>query len=217
MLSQKQFTFIKKKLRKLWFEMLFFSFSLIISLTVLIIYFSEKKNQEKNVIEIKQTLPEKKEESIFVDISGAVEKPDVYEVTPGARLKDVLIIAGGLSADADRYFFARNFNLARFVSDQEKIHIPSVYEINSGLFTETSRLIDYVSPVEGNKKVTSEQSSKININQASLEELDQLPGVGKATAKKIIDNRPYSKIEDLINKKVVNKSSFEKIKDLVEI
>lgn len=217
MLSKKQLAFIKKKLKKLWFELLFFSFSLVISLTVLIIYFSEKKNQEKNIVEIKETLPEKTEESIFVDISGAVEKPNVYEVTPGARLKDVLIVAGGLSAEADRYFFARNFNLARFVSDQEKIHIPSVYEINSGLFTETSRLIDYISPVEGNKKTATEQSLKININQASLEELDQLPGVGKTTAKKIIDNRPYAKIEDLVNKKVINKSTFERIKDLIEI
>lgn len=217
MVSQKQFAFIKKKLKKLWFELIFFSISLIITLTAFFVYFSEKQNQQKNVIEIKQRLPEETKKSFFVDISGAVEKPDVYEVTPGARLKDILILAGGLSADADRYFFARNFNLARFISDQEKIHIPSVYEINSGLFTETSRIIDYVSPVEEKKETASEQSLKININQASLEELDQLPGVGKTTAKKIIENRPYANIEDLVNKKIVNKSTFEKIKDLVEI
>lgn len=181
------------------------------------IYFSEKKDQENNIIDIKQLLPEETKKSFYIDISGAVGKPDVYEVTPGARLKDVLVLAGGLSADADRYFFARNFNLARFVSDQEKVYIPSIYEINSGLFTETSRIIDYISPVETSNEITNQQNSKININQANLEELDQLPGVGPTTAKKIVDNRPYIKIEDLLNKKIINKTTFEKIKDLIEI
>lgn len=217
MLSQKRLNFIKKKLKKLWFELLFFSFSLIISGVILMIYFSEKKDQKNNIIDIKQALPEETKKSFYIDISGAVEKPDVYEVTPGARLKDVLVLAGGLSADADRYFFARNFNLARFVSDQEKIYIPSISEINSGLFTETSRVIDYISPVETSNEITNQQNSKININQASLEELDQLPGVGPTTAKKIVDNRPYIKIEDLLNKKIINKTTFEKIKDLIEI
>jgi competence protein ComEA len=138
---------------------------------------------------------------IFVDIAGAVEKPDVYEVTAGARLKDVLGVAGGLSADADREFFSRNFNLAKIIEDQEKIYIPSTSEIQNGASVENAP--------------TSAYNQKININRASLDELDQLPQVGKVTAQKIIENRPYQSLEDLLAKKVVNKSVYEKIKNLI--
>jgi DNA uptake protein ComE-like DNA-binding protein len=50
-----------------------------------------------------------------------------------------------------------------------------------------------------------------------LEELDSLPGVGKVTAQKIIDNRPFKALEELINQKIITKSVFEKIKNLIEI
>ena len=71
---------------------------------------------------------------IYVDLAGAVEKAEVYEVSSGARLKDILIMAGGLSQDADREYFTRNFNLARVVSDQEKIYVPSIEEIQFNQF-----------------------------------------------------------------------------------
>lgn len=217
MLSKNKLNFLKKKIKKLWVEILFFSFSLVISLAVFIIYFNEKKSEEKNIIEIESSLPKEVKKSILVDVSGAVEKPDVYQVTAGARLKDVLIVAGGLSAEADRMFFSRNFNLARFVSDQEKIYIPSIQEINSGLFSETSRLIDYVSPVETDKDIVQPETTKININQANLEELDQLPGIGKTTAQKIIQNRPYKTVEELLNKNIVKKNVYEQIKNLISL
>ena len=50
-----------------------------------------------------------------------------------------------------------------------------------------------------------------------MDQLDTLPGVGKVTAGKIIQNRPYASIDDLLNKKIVGKSVFEKIKDLVQL
>ena len=55
----------------------------------------------------------------------------------------------------------------------------------------------------------------INLNTASAEELDTLPGVGAVTVNKIINGRPYSTIEDLLNKKIVNKGVFENIKGLI--
>ncbi len=75
-----------------------------------------------------------------------MEKPDVYEVVLGARLKDVLIKAGGLSENADKDFFYRNFNLARIVNDQEKYYIPSLLETSNGIFIENLRTLDYTSP-----------------------------------------------------------------------
>lgn len=147
-------------------------------------------------------------EKIYIDLAGAVEEPDVYQVTSGARLKDVLVLANGLSAEADRVFFARNFNLARILQDQEKIYIPSKNEVEEGI-------VKSASAVKGESAQNS--SSKININTASEAELDTLPGVGEATAQKIIENRPYLSIEELLEKKAVNKGQWEEIKELVTI
>jgi len=60
-------------------------------------------------------------------------------------------------------------------------------------------------------------SSTVNINQASAEELDALPGIGPVTAQKIISNRPYQSAQDLLEKKVVGQSEFTKIKDEVSV
>lgn len=217
-MNKKSLVFLKKKLKKLWFEIALLSLSIIISIVILILFFRQDMKKEE-VIKIEPNNLPKLAEKYYVDISGAVKKPNVYQVKPGTRLKEVLDMAGGISDQADQNFFARNFNLARFVSDQEKIYIPSIEEINTGLFTENSRSFDFISPVNqpNQNEETDNQSSKISINQASEQELDQLPGIGAITAKKIIDNRPYTIIEDLLNKKVVNQSVFNKIKDLIEL
>lgn len=60
-------------------------------------------------------------------------------------------------------------------------------------------------------------SGTININQASESELDALPGIGPVTAQKIISNRPYQSVEDLLNKKAVGASEFAKIKDQMSV
>jgi competence protein ComEA len=64
---------------------------------------------------------------------------------------------------------------------------------------------------------TADPNAKINVNTATAKELDVLPGVGPVTAQKIIDNRPYAKLEELKEKKAVNKSTYEKIKDKVTL
>ena len=149
------------------------------------------------------------ENKIVVDLSGAVENPNVYEVTSGARLKDVLILAGGLSGEADREFFARNFNLARILKDQEKFYVPNNEETQTGAAQENS----FTYPTPASDALGA--SEKININTASLEQLDTLSGIGKITGQKIIQNRPYQSIDDLLNNKIVGKSVFEKIKNLI--
>lgn len=210
---------LNKKLKKYRLEIFLLFLAIVSALISLIIFLTEKTNQSEYSPNVNFNYKNEPLGRIYVDIAGAVEKPDVYEVSVGARLKDVLILAGGLSAQADRDFFQRNFNLARIVSDQEKFYIPSVYEIQNGLFTENSQTLDYTQPniqtVSSNN--VSLDSQLININQATMGELDQLPGVGKVTAQKIIQNRPYSNIDELLTKKVVNKSVFEKIKDLITV
>jgi len=152
---------------------------------------------------------------IHIDVAGAVNKPDVYQVTFGARLKDVLTMAGGLSDEADKNFFSRNYNLAKILVDQEKIFVPSTTDLNSGLFIESQRTLDYNQPQ--NISFSSDAEESINVNSASLEELDTLAGIGKTTAEKIIRGRPYKSLDELITNKILNQSVYEKIKNLISV
>jgi len=208
------------KLRKYLVEIILLTVALVITITALAIY--SKNNQENTDQEIatnnqpEQTLSGK----IFIDISGAVKKPSLYQLNFGARIKEVIDRAGGLSDEADTKFFNRNFNLARIVTDQEKIYIPSIIEINSGVFVQSQRTLDYNSPAVLSSEALAKEEvtqSLINLNSATIEELDQLPGVGQVTANKIITGRPYTTLEELLMKKVINKGVFEKIKNLISI
>lgn len=133
---------------------------------------------------------------ILVDVEGAVVKPGVYRIPFDGRIKDVIILANGLSENADREWVAKNINLAQKLVDGAKVYIPSISQNEKGK----------------SQNYTGGETGSININTASLSELDSLVGVGVVTAQKIIDNRPYGAIDELVSKKAVSKSVFEKIK-----
>lgn len=139
---------------------------------------------------------------IKADIEGAVARPGVYELASGSRVQDLLISAGGLAAGADREWLAKNLNQAAKLIDGGKIYIPTVNQNKKGDIG------------IGNQELVNKQ---ISINSASLNELDTLPGVGPVTAQKIIDNRPYQTLEELVSKKAVGQSVFEKIKDKITL
>lgn len=145
--------------------------------------------------------------AIAVDVGGAVIKPGVYELKVGARINEALIAAGGLGEEADREWVERNLNLAQKVTDGQKIYIPSIKD--APLQSKGTSLSDYKGP--------SFVTDKININTASVAELDTLWGVGEATAKKIIDNRPYGAVEELLTKKAVKNNVYEAIKDKISV
>ncbi len=142
---------------------------------------------------------------IKADISGAVVKPGVYSLDSEARVQDLLVVAGGLAENADRDWVDKFVNLAARVVDGSKLYIPEVGEYQQ----------------QSEATVLSAQEEKpprfININLATANELETLPGVGEVTATKIIDNRPYGSIEELLEKKIVNKSTFAKIKDKISV
>jgi competence protein ComEA len=219
----KSFNPILKRLKKYTLEIILLSVALIITISALVIYANNNQvSGPREKTENSQTLPITSA-NIFVDVSGSVKKPNVYQIEFGARLKDLINKAGGLSDDADRVFFNRNFNLSQIVTDQEKVYIPSILEISDGIFIQNQRTLDYVSPIltanltsqstETNLRLPNNEI--ISINSGTLEELDQLPGVGEVTANKIIANRPYLTPEELLTKKIVNKSVYDKIKSLI--
>ena len=134
---------------------------------------------------------------IMVDVAGAVEKPGVYELNTQSRVKDALVLAGGLSKEADRSFIEKNINLAEILKDGEKIYIPKQTESQVGVgYTEANNA-----------------SNKVNINTSSESELDTLQGIGSIRAKDIVANRPYKSIDDLIEKGILSKSIVDKIRD----
>jgi len=144
---------------------------------------------------------------IAVDIEGAVQKPGVFRLPPDARVQDALIAAGGISAQADRNFIEKSLNLAQKLTDGAKIYIPRQAEVATSTKLTTGLSVDTSQSVRG----------QININSATLVQLDTLPGVGQVIGQKIIDNRPYSDISQLVSKKIVSQKTFDKLKDSIGI
>lgn len=147
----------------------------------------------------------KKIQDIKVDVSGAVISPGVYSLPADARIEDALKVAGGITKSADPLFLAKTINLAQKVADGMKIYVPSVGEVPQ------------TGSASAPNDVSSSQPTLININTATLTDLDKLSGVGEITAQKIIDNRPYSGIEELVTKKAISRSVYEKIKGLISV
>ena len=165
-------------------------------------YQSKKQNSPPQDIKI---IKGQQSDVICVHIAGAVIAPGVYDLPPSSRLKDALIAAGGLSKDANRDYIEKNINLAQTLKDETKVYIPFISESPSNITSDNTL------------GVSDSASSKINFNTATLTELDSLSGVGPVTAQKIIDNRPYNSLQDLIDKKVLWQSTLDKIKDKITI
>jgi len=144
--------------------------------------------------------------TVKVEIAGEVVKPGVYELAGGSRTNDLLIAASGFGAKADREWVAKNINLAAKLVDGAKIYIPPKDQIQNPK-----------SEIRNNDQNSNVQMSKINLNTASVVELDSLWGVGEVTAKKIIEGRPYQRPEELLEKKIVKSNVWEKIKDQVTV
>lgn len=142
---------------------------------------------------------------LTVDVEGAVVHPGVYRVAADARVQDALVAAGGFADTADRALIAKTLNLASKLADGAKIYIPKVGEAAAG------------SAGVSSADSAGSQVHLVNLNSASADELDSLPGVGPATAQKIIAGRPYNTINDLLTKKIVSSTVFDKVKDLVTV
>lgn len=138
---------------------------------------------------------------ITIDIEGEVVKPGVYKLKQNSIVQDALVISGGLTQLADRNWIAKNLNLALKVTDSQKIYIPKSGDSTSGTILGTSDQVN--------------STDLININSALESQLDQLPGIGPVTANKIISQRPYSTIDQLLEKKAVSQKVFDQIKDKI--
>lgn len=197
-----------------------------VTLVVIVLIMQSSKIVVQNDPQFPQDVVEEQKDepiTLAVEISGAVYKPGVYSLTVGSRLADLLEKAGGLNKQADKAFFFRNYNQARVLVDGEKVHAPSFEEISHGSFIEKP-LIIYANKIGITEEVSEKSQAAggdsgglISIGSASISELEELPGVGKVTAEKIISARPYAAIDDLRSKGVVSESLFTKIQPLISL
>ncbi len=144
-----------------------------------------------------------REEPIVVDVAGAVATPGVFELPDGSRVQDAIAAAGGLAADAD----PSSVNRAAPVADGQQVYIPRAGE------TPAAAQGTGTAPTGGAEAAAS---GLVNINSATAEELDALPGVGPSTAQAIIEDReangPFAAVEDLMRVSGIGEKKFEKLK-----
>ena len=135
-----------------------------------------------------------------VHVAGAVARPDVYSLPPGAILQDAIAAAGGLQAQAD----LSRLNLAQPLADGQRIEVP--------LQVETAA-------ASGSRSVTSE--GRLKLNSATAPELERLPGVGPVLAQKIIEYReqygPFQRIEDLLQVDGIGPAKLEGLRELIVV
>ena len=164
--------------------------------------------------------------TVFVDIKGAVKSPGVYEISKDSRIIDVIKKAGDLKKEADTSII----NLSKKVKDEMFIIIYTKDEIKSykDKFSSSTEIVKeiekkIVCPDNDNDaclKNSDTKIGKVNINNASLEELSSLTGIGEGKAKKIIEYREknkFEKVDDIKNVSGIGDTLYEKIKDDIEV
>lgn len=142
--------------------------------------------------------------TVLIHVAGAVINPGVYELRPGARIRDAIVAAGGPTESADW----NAVNLAAVVADATRIYVPVVGEDVPA---------DVV--VGAGPGVTSAPVGPVDVNRATPDELDALPGVGPATATAIVAERerngPFVDVEDLDRVPGIGPAKIDALRDLV--
>ena len=219
-----------------------------IILIVLLILFIPNNNAKDNNISISNTLDNTNENvnNYYVEVKGAVKKPGVYELSSNSIINDLINISGGFTKNA----YTKNINLSKKITNELVVYIYtkdeykklnedkivyitkeilkeapcecSTYDISNCVTNGKSEIISSdIDSVYKNDETITNNSSLININTASLEELQTLPGIGLSKAKDIISyritNGPFKDISDITNVSGIGNSIYEKIKDSITI
>jgi len=141
---------------------------------------------------------------LVVDVQGGVVRPGLVELAGGARVADAIAAAGGYAESADLLAAASSLNLAATLSDGQQVYVP-LAGVAGG-------------PAGGGG--SGDGGGLINLNTASPEALESLPGVGPVTVQKIVAaraERPFGSLEELVERKVLNRGQLDDIRDLVTI
>lgn len=152
------------------------------------------------------SLPRASPALLVVEVAGAVARPGVYRLAEGSRVADAIQAAGGYSPDVDPREAEAQLNLAAKLQDAQLVRVP--------------RRGEAAATPSGGKTSGAGSGGPIDLNAATAEELDTLPGVGPATAAKIIaarQDQPFASVDDLVTRKVVAASTVAKFRDMVTV
>ena len=147
--------------------------------------------------------------TLVVDVQGGVAEPGVRELPAGSRVADAIAAAGGYGTDADLAAAASAINLAQVLADGEQIHVPRVGDTPVPVAG---------APASSAPPVTSEGgggAGLVNLNTATPEELEALPGIGPVTVQKIVAARqeqPFASLDDAVQRGVINRGQLEDIR-----
>ena len=181
------------------------------------LFLEEKSDEEKIEKEQKDNnIVKDEKEKIAIHIIGEIKKEGIIYLPKGSRIVDAIEKAGGSTKEAD----LTQINLAYILEDGKKIYIPNKKEkINEYIIKSNGNT--FIQEGDKSQSILSKENDKVNINTATLNELDSLPGIGPSTAQKIIDyrekNGEFKKIEDLQNVKGIGNAKYEEVKDKITI
>ncbi len=152
---------------------------------------------------------------ITIYISGAVQEPGLYQVPPGIRFQEALAEAGGVTEEAD----LTRVNLARKCKDGCQINVPFLKKKaqKAGAAPSSREAVPFAGAGNGPGQGAAR---RINLNQAGVEELTELPGIGPALARRIVEYRktqPFRKAEDLQQVSGIGPAKFQKLREWVEV
>lgn len=187
------------------------------------------QQREENMLELGQQVMQTEEAAaeakITVYVSGAVPKPGLHEIAPGSRAVDAIEAAGGMTEEANK----DRVNLAKICKDGMQVNVPrlsakelrklkqaqNVYASDSANTVDNAvQTANYVPAVQ------QDNGGKIRLNSATLEELEELPGVGEVTAQRIVEYRNlhgFNKIEDIMNVKGIGQAKFNKMRPYLDL
>lgn len=144
---------------------------------------------------------------LLIHVAGAVVRPGVYELPVGARVADAVQLAGGAQADAD----LDRLNLAAKVADGQRVRVSLRGE----------PLGDAGAMASGEGAADGSDGGLVNLNTANLTQLETLPGVGPATAAKIVTYRQerggFKSVRDLLNIRGIGEARFAELRDRVTV
>jgi competence protein ComEA len=143
---------------------------------------------------------------IVVDVSGAVARPGIVELPAGSRIADAIDAAGGFATDAD-LTAASEINLAQALVDGQQVRVPRIGE-------GTASAPNASAAAAG---AGGGSSGLVNVNTATPEELEALPGIGAVTVQKIVaarQERPFSSLQEMVDRGVIHRGQLEDIMEL---
>jgi len=153
-------------------------------------------------------------DAIVVEVAGAVMRPGLYTLAAGARAGDAIAAAGGYGPRVDAGLAGRTLNLAAILRDGDRVRVPS-RDDPPGPGTPSGLPAADTSPSTG-----SVPASLLDLNRATVPDLEALPGIGPATAAKIIasrSERPFASVEELLVRKLVSSKVLESIRGRITV